>query len=225
MKAAIFFLLSVLALAKPNTLQGFNQKRATATASADSVAASLATSLYSTVHHKYRKGQFAALYLHPKSAKDALDYQNSDVKNVLSPGSRLPLTLTEKQSIWPQTPSNLVVAIPIKEMFADLGHSENRVLKKLDEMMSFFKSKNAPDSCPSYVIIVSKLAPCYTVPKGAAAPYGCTKQIIGKAQNLRLKCPHTTFVVGYSILQAEYEKNWKMAEKLLTKEGIIIVRV
>lgn len=131
--------------------------------------------------------------------------------------------LTKNTYVWPaEDTTNLAVGTIARKGLK--GHSEYLVLSKLAAMLKYFRGKHQ-QACPTYIVIASKLAPCYRSYNPPAA--GCTLEIISKFNEAKRICPYpaTQYVVGYNELQPAYEPDWNMAQPLLEEADIIVRQV
>ena len=226
MKTATFFLLSLLAFAKPCPQEDSQDEAGHKRAAAD-VAYTLPTWLYHTILPKKPgspTGQWAILYLHANKTNCTLQYDSKEVSDVLSPEFTGKFCFGKDVYVWPRTNTTNLAVAKARYGRGLKGHTEYQLLKKLGAMLQAFRSKRK--QCPSHFVIVTKQEPCAPgMDEQSKKLTGCTKEIIEKFEVARTNCPSAIFVVGYSAIHPDHQVEWKEAEKRLNAQKIISTMV
>ena len=228
MKATIFFLLSLLAFAKPGTQQDFRSeaihKRAVGGAPAD-LSTQLPRLLSRATFNKYPFGQYGVLYLHPAGAGANLVYMNANVNTFMQNSrSKFPAKLGTKNYPSGDTNTNFAMAGFNNAMGLETGHSEYRLLKNLDAMLTYFMA-DQDGNCPSHIVIYTLQAPCYWKETIRSPKGGCTMEIVRRFNMAKRRCPAAQYVVGYRFVATGFEQSWLAAQAELQKVvGIIVTQ-
>lgn len=164
--------------------------------------------------------QVAFLYLNKLGG--TLTFDNDEVGNNLG---KVPpvLPFLNALAFWPANPktTNFLIAKPtFPDKGDNTGHSEHKLLLQLEDMRLGFQSRNKGNcgNCPAYVILGTRLTPCYSFQvqtNRCAQDYGDYKEKFMKT------CKQTRFYL-YVRSRASSDNLWNVKQKYFDSKGITV---
>ena len=187
------------------------------------------TSIKPKLAEAERERQFGFLYLQ-RSEDAGLHYINPDVVSKLGPSAganeRLPALIDADPwpSLVPPAQSNLRVAAPnsVKVPGSNVGHAEQKMLQDFTKMAEgvFGKDGDRLSQCPAFIILGTKLFPCYT-----SDDVGCGRDFFVTTKSVFDQC--TTMATKDSFLYLYTSDNsdndWHIQKRNFANNGIKII--